>query len=357
MQLRSKNPAASYSIWLKTLALISFTILSFLFSSCSDNTVSPPKPPPNPPVDTLDSLFTWQFLNIPGYYFEDVYVYDTNNIYLAIPTGVITVHGNSYFPSYVSDTDFVVNVIDGYDNHNIFLGGASFWHFNSRLMEWDGNNFLEIQLPIDSSVGVENVLVRTPQDVWIGVGRDKIYHYDGLTVTAYNLSRRVLGPTFFADSVGNLYLFGPNPSGSGTGIFYTYQFNGAEWQMIMSNPYDTSTNLYDVVNICGSAAIRSAKDGVYGFIGSNWDLIAGYTNMHIQSIGGKSRNAFFISGGQLTPFDLYYCDGKALYKQLNYHAPIYEPLYGMKNKENNYYGFNRPDDPFDSHLVVGRKKK
>ena len=341
----------------RTLALTNLIILTFLFSSCSDdNPVKTTNPPPV--VDTLDSLFTWQFLNIPGYFIEDIYVYDTNNIYLAIPAGIVAVHGNNYFPIYVNDTAFAVNVIGGYDNSNIFLGGSNPWIFKSRLKKWDGSNFSDILLPLDSSVGVENILVRTPDDVWIGVGRDKIYHYDGFSIQTYDLLSRVLGPTFFADSVGTLYLFGSSPTSPSTSIFYVYKFDGTQWQVVES---DGNNNMTDYVNICGSTVVRSAKDGIYKFTSTSWELITSFINMQIDIVGGKSSHELLLSGGIINNSgyseDIYHWNGEKLAKQKNYHPPFYATLYGIKSTNNYYYGYNKPDDPFDSYLVIASRKQ
>ena len=166
--------------------------------------------PPAPPFQTdstNDTLFNWQYMNIPGYYFVDLCAYDTNNVYLLFPFGLVTVHGNIYSETLFNDTDFYANKINAFDMSNIFIGGQAHGVFtvNSKLKKWNGTGFTDIIIPQDSSNGIHDILVKGAADVWFATKSNKIYHYDGTLLSTYFLSNRIVYPTLFLDSIGNLF--------------------------------------------------------------------------------------------------------------------------------------------------------
>jgi hypothetical protein len=200
MQLRSKNPAASHSIWLKTLALINLTILSFLFSSCSDDTVSPPKPP----VSEFDSArFNWRTENIYYRGFAGAWAIDTNHIFLLnhANRNLYIVSGGNTAIYYAGDYYF--NEIKGISNSEVYLFGAGLYDNKLTIIKWNGSSF---------ETHATNTIVRNTRfirgcaissnEVWI-CSNNGISKFDGVNMTNYVYEDSLLDPDFFFLSVDN----------------------------------------------------------------------------------------------------------------------------------------------------------
>jgi hypothetical protein len=190
MQLRSKNPGASYSIWLKTLALINLTILSFLFSSCSDDTVSPPKPP----VSEFDSArFNWRTVQIPNHGFAGMWAQDTSKIFL------INYNNHSLYiesGGIVSIYDFGIygpNEIVGLSNNEIYIFGTDFNGYMT-IIKWNGGSFE--YYPTDKNVHdfryVRGCAINS-SEVWI-LSQGGISKFDGVNMAYYSYEDTLLVP-------------------------------------------------------------------------------------------------------------------------------------------------------------------
>lgn len=333
-----------------------------MLNSCSEDPVGPPPQPPPPPSGIEDSaFFNWEYREIFGYILFDIDVYDTNRIYLLTPKGFIYYDGNIFMPLSTTDTSFWGSSFKVYDPNNIFIGGQDIHIANphSKLMKWNGTDFINIPIPEDSSKGIDNILVNNLNDVWLATDYGKkVYHYDGSNITTYNIQSRTIASQLFLNSNNELYLFGADPTGSGIGIYYVYKFTENAWNVYYSEPYDASTGIGDVATVIGNDVIRNSYNYLvkFNFLKYSWERLD-TTNFPLSQIscGGSSVNDIMCYARNIHTADnvIYYYNGLKWYKQNNYTGYGY-PLYRIKKKNNNFYSFYEP--PY-SRLIIARPKK
>ncbi len=341
--------------WLKFAVLLYAIICIF---SCNDNiSITSPEEPTGIPDS---SFFEWDYKEINGYILYDIAVYDTNKIYLLTPKGLIYYDGNTFTPFSVIDTVFWASSFYVVDPNNIYVGGddQSIQTRNSKLRKWDGNNFSDISLPQDSSMGIDDIFAKSLNDIWLATGYGKkVYHYDGISIATYNLQSRTTLPKILLDSNNDLYLFGAEPTGSNTGIYFVYKFIGDNWTVYSSESYNSETGAGDFATVLGNNIVRTSNDYLvkFNFVNAAWERLdtTNLPSVRITAGGNSIHNIMCYAYNPVNyNHEVYLFTGEKWYKQGNY-TGYGSSLYRIKNKYNNFYSFY--DDPF-SHLVIARYK-
>ncbi len=197
-QQEHTNPASSFPIWLRALALTNLIILTFLFSSCSDD--NPVKPTP---VSEFDSArFNWRSVEIPNHGFAGMWAHDTSKIFL------INYHDHSLYiesGNIVSNHDFGVygpNEIDGLSNTEIYIFGTDINGYMT-IIKWNGGSFE--YYPADKLVHdfryVRGCAINS-SEVWI-LSQGGIAKFDGTNMTNYACDDSLMIPIRLFRSIDN----------------------------------------------------------------------------------------------------------------------------------------------------------
>ncbi len=190
----SKNPKTSYSIWLKTLALANLIILTFLFSSCSDD-----NPVKTAPVSEFDSArFNWRAENVYYRGFAGIWAQDTGNIFLLnnYNRSLYKVSGGNTSIFYAGD--YYLNDIKGLSNSEVYLFGSGLYDNKLTIIKWNGAGF---------ETHVSNVIVNPSNTRFIwgcAVSSNEIWtcsqfgicKFDGQKITNYAYGDSAFNPDY-----------------------------------------------------------------------------------------------------------------------------------------------------------------
>jgi hypothetical protein len=367
MQLRSKNPGASHSIWLKTLALINLTILSFLFSSCSDDTVSPPKPPPT--VEIKDSsIFDWQFVDCSGNYMSDMYVLDTNRIFFAAWPNLCYYNGAKIVSIETDPPYYFPQIVRGFDENNVFFGG---FYYNSGsdpvkklwLKKWNGSSIETTLLPNDTTLlGFRDMFVNNLNDIWISVYPAKFYHFDGTNFTTYiSQNQNMYLSYFFKDLNSDLFTSAATQLQVNHWLFQVFKLENNNWSNYISDTVIQNVSPLQFGSYpCGTDYIRMGLNSLYCFNGQGWTFLSSTPGFNAHYIGGVSKDSFLCSGKveTLPYYRFFYYNGLNWYRQSNFMPPYvnyYDEINSIKEKNNNYYGFFN-NSTYENYFFIGKPK-
>jgi len=347
----------------KHTLLILFLLFAFLLSTCKDNVLVVPTSNQN--VLIKDSaMFDWEYKQIFGYRLTDLYVADTNKIYISAVNGILFYDGVSFTNLLYNDPTFTPSTVQGTDEYNIYFGGDIFGTPFSALKKWNGSIFQSIEIPQDSSRTIVDILPIDANHLWLTTASNIVYYYDGLTIINTYLAENMqtTRPKLFKNPAGEIYLFGYVSSNGGYNFtFYTYKLMNSTWQQILVDNGNDNTALQRYLNICGTDAIRSGSSKVYSFTGTGWQDLKPSTEFYGSEFGGTSKNDFLCVGENKNfsfLHKIYYCDGNEWFNQSNY--VFYGgnvPISDIHEKRGNFYSIIKNPDPEHVYLVIARPRK
>lgn len=341
---------------LKPVIQIFLFVSLLFFVSCSDDTVTPPLV--NNQIQIIDSnIIDWEFEMLYNQQIYDIYVKDSNNIYLAGNPNSLYYNGKEFTPIYTSSDMFPI-CINGLDENNVFIGGNdySFPIANSKLKKWNGSTIEDITMPNnDSSGGIDYIYVENINDLWLTTRSNKLYHYNNLNITSYAipLVNNLRETKIFKYTDGKLYMFGNYLITNGIGYF-VLKYDNSQWQILIKEN-ETSDCRFA---LCSNDILRTGAKDVYLFNGMSWGNIVEIPEYTTQIVCGSSKNNFLVFGNFIRygPFPVYY-NGEKLFKQTDFQVPY--PIMSTENvftyKDNKFYGFIA-GDPYNNALIKGKFK-
>jgi len=188
----SKNPIASPSIWLKTLALTNLIILTFLFSSCSDD-----NPVKTTPVSEFDSArFNWRTEDIYYHGFAGIWAQDTANIFLLNHANHSLYKVSGGISSIFNVGDYYLNDIKGLSNSEVYLFGTGLNDNKLIIIKWNGAGFephiSDIVVSSANANWVRGCVINS-NEVWV-CSQNGICKFDGINMTNYSYDDTLLIP-------------------------------------------------------------------------------------------------------------------------------------------------------------------
>ncbi len=307
----SRNSIASPFIWLKTLALTNLIVLTYLFSSCSDD--NPIKTtPPNTSLDT-SNIYDWELDTIYGYNCENVYTADSNNVFISAYPAPLYYNGRTYTELNMQDPLFICDYPAGYDKDNVFFGGGKSGTYlgDPILKKWTYENVSSYTLTGDSGVGIRDIFVEGKEECWIStLERYKVYHFNAGILTAYPLDSGQRGSVFYRDNSGVLYAVSPKFLNSSNSLLREYRFENGEFQAVRM---DTVSNSEMAVGgtRCGSDILITKEQEIMYFDATKWlKLCDAPVSAPYSNIGGVSKDNFVAFGkSDIGPWQIYAWDG------------------------------------------------
>jgi len=348
------------------LLIIVFILQTFLFISCKDDPVTVKPPSPDDTSSIKDSaMFDWEYVQLFQYTLTDLYVADTNKIFIVANGGLIFYDGKNVTELNINDPQFFADVLAGTSPNNIFIGGSDYHHpANTKLKKWNGASFESVGQFLDTTRHILDIIALNDNNVWVATASNVVYNCNG-TETQYSfISQKLLvSPQFYQDVIGQLYLFGYNRTSNNTTDFkfYTYKLeNNNKWQQILSDSGDDNSEMRIFLNICGTNAIRGGSTANYNFTGYGWDALQPNLEFKGKVFGGTSKNDFLCAGNVTTSYffyKMYYYNGNEWFRMSNYlYAGGVETPRRICKVKNNYYGIYTSSEPTNSHLFIARPK-
>ncbi len=315
---------------MKTLSKIFFILLSLFSFYCSEE--NPIIPPKQKPYVIDSSIFNWRFVEFHNFTVDELYVIDTNKIFICANDGGVFYNGTSFNRLFYSTNDFTPWCVAGTDENNVYFGGDSFLNEHPQLRKWNGGALEVINIPEDSTQVIGDIYINSGNEVWMtAYESNRVYKLVGDSITTYTLnSTNVRGGFFYKDYSGNLNLVGQYSFGTNSGYMYIYSFRNGEWVELRR---DTITNGEGIASrgfgFCLNEIIAIGNKDMYSFNGSSWDFVANYPEYEfprllVSSIGGFNKDRFLTSATKLNPYGgvfLYFWDNDKWLLQSNYNPP------------------------------------
>lgn len=307
-----------------------------LFSSCTDES---PIVYSNDPIVVDSNLFDWKLdtiLTKPMKYF---YVADTNNIFIAgFP---YSVHINNGLIQYINhnDWDFSPYCLNGTSLTNVYIGGNGVSSGNSKLKRWNGTVIENIILPADTTDRIVRIEPISDNDIWMSTASNTIYHYVNNTVTTYKLDKSLDYGIIFRDELGNLYAqFDSYFVGSLDFIFSIYKYENNTWTQVYRDSVTRNSEMQYYIGFGGTKMLRTGKTGIYYFTGSEFLSYIHLGSHYTPLLAGASgpNNTLFLAEENNFNTNIFYYDGKKVYKTPNQHFPSL-PNEEMQYKFDRFY--------------------
>ena len=293
----SKNPIASPFIWLKTLSLTNLIILTFLFSSCSDdNPVTPVKP--STALDT-SNLYDWKLDTIYGYNCDFVYTADSNNVFISAYPAPLYYNGQTYTELNMQDPLFICDYPAGYDKDNVFFGGGKSGTYlgDPILKKWTNGNVVSYTITGDSGVAIRDIFVTGKEECWVSTQeRYKIYHFNSGEITPYSLDSGQRGSVFCVNNSGALLAISVKFQNDSYSILRVYTFDNGSFSTVSLDSVNTMFMSPGCTRSGNDILYTGEKEIIY-FNGTTWiKLCDAPVSSPFSNIGGVSRNNFISYG-------------------------------------------------------------
>jgi|WetSurMetagenome_2_1015567.scaffolds.fasta_scaffold07866_2 hypothetical protein len=320
------------------ILVLYFVILSLCSCNKEENPVKTVEPPPPPGPDTV-SRYKWTVTPFyaPAY---NLYVADTNNIYVVLVSYLVLFDGTNYSPVIVEPNYDVFNVY-GYDKDNIFATG--YYKNNNALIPFvkkiTGGNIQTYTYENEQDISFD-ILVTGPNQAWFSsFYESKVYYYDNGNLSVYRLSDNdsISTGRFYKDQNSNLYVFASNSRSSYFfGNLYTYKFYGNDFNLIRTDVIDIHNcdGKTHLISRCGLDAVMipfNSMSKLYYFNGSDWIIHSSpFENDVPTKVGGVSRDSLTAYFG---PSDVLYTFGGTKWRKENQVLPIAMTAGVMTNTE------------------------
>ena len=282
------------------LALLSLFCLSFFSCSKDDNPIIPP-------VDTtyhFDSArYDWTVDILFNDPYGDLYVPDTNNLYLITDGNLLWKHGNStdYIP-----LPFQCYGMDGLGNNNIYLAGSQGYVGTKRnvikILKYNGSTFTNLNFPTDTVAGeftLNYVYAVSENEVWLsGYYNSRIYRYDGTEFHRYDLDRGFRPSSNFVKNSEGLFIHTTKYFSNGSpDSIRIYKFDGTLFNPVYSVKINGSLITNYLMYNMDNYIFNIREDGIYKFTGGNFMKVVSSlpVNFYID-FGGKNQNDLLLRG-------------------------------------------------------------
>ncbi|MBN1633865.1 MAG: hypothetical protein JW917_06855 [Ignavibacteria bacterium] len=298
-----------------------------------------------------------------------IYVADTNNIY--IEAGILScLFYDGISANFVDfqDSKFKLERVNGYDKNNIFFGGFQIYsneiHFPAMKKFTNGVFSTYI---LDSVItSIRDIAVISGNDAWL-IDHEKAYHFNNGIISTYIIrdnDSTYLGRLYFDNY--NVYAYAINYSKK---EFYTYKFNGNNFQLIRIDCYSVSDPncVWQSISICGSDIISfyAIHNKLKYFQNDIWHNHSSFDSVSItpSQIAGWNKDSMvaLCTSYNYGGFQLYFYNGK------NWKSENIEPLwtYGSIDnfcdqgavKSGNVYMLYISKTTWATYLLIGRPKK
>lgn len=313
---------------MKKKSIFSVPIIVIFFcliiSLCSCENDDNPIKPSNDPVIIDSNLFDWHFdtiYTIPG---SNMYIADTNKIFL--PGYPYSVYFNNGSIQYINhnDNDFGAECANGTNVNNVYIGGTSISNYRSILKKWNGNGIENIIMPIDTSNKITRIEIISENNIWISTLRNIIYHYSNQTFTTYRLDSGLIAGIVFKDNNQNLFAqFGKFSTGEYDYI-YMFKLLNSSWVLILKDSINENTEIGDFIGFSEGYILRSGKSSIYYFNGNIWEKYINLGNnlRPFIAAGGESRtNMMFRASINSSQDYIFYYNGMMIYRTPSYFLP------------------------------------
>jgi hypothetical protein len=288
---------------LKPVLQVFLFVSVLLFVSCDDDTVKPPPPNTNNPIDTVEK-YEWKADTMIGYNFNTIYAADSNHLFIASKPNPFLYDGENFNVININDLSFISAVIKGYDKNNVFLGGGRVNnpYGPAEFKKIEGTNVISYILPNDSSIQISDFLIEGPNQCWIGSSeRRPVYYFNNGIFNRYNLDSGVKTESFYKTPNNVLYLFGfRGINSTDTVLSYTYKYTGSAFERLSIDTVNFKEMGLLVVR-CGSDFIRNGKDVFYYFniTTEKWEKLCNTATFRAISWGGTSKD-YIVCFGETT---------------------------------------------------------
>ena len=116
----------------KFILLNLYFVLVSMFFSCSDDGTIVAKKETTPQVKD-SSIFEWEYIHFNQWNFYDMYVADTDKIFIAADPGSVFFDGRNFTQIDQNSWDFQPSTVNGYDANNVYFGGHDRNQIHSKL--------------------------------------------------------------------------------------------------------------------------------------------------------------------------------------------------------------------------------
>jgi len=303
-----------------TLYILGMLQLLIIIQSCdNDNLIDPPSS--NPSI--VDSIyFIWELDTMWIVPMEDMYIADTNKIF--IPGSPYSVYINNGSIQHINhnDPDFGSYCINGTSSTNVYIGGISKTHGNTKLKKWNGNYVEDILMPFDTG-RITRIEPITENDIWISTNNNIIYHFYNQSFTTYRLDSGLSLGTIFRDKYGNLFSQYYKFTQGNYDYLYSFKFENNSWIQVLIDSLFVGSNIYRFIGFIDNYILRSGNSGIYNFSGSKWELLINPgNNLKPYLAGGESStNIMFQAEDRFNDY-VFYFDGKTIFRMPNHIFPI-----------------------------------
>ncbi|RPI17622.1 MAG: hypothetical protein EHM58_08550 [Ignavibacteriae bacterium] len=345
------------------LLITVFILQTFLFISCKDNQVSIIDPSTPQVIDS--SFFDWKFIRIPNYSAGEIYVADSNNIFITTATYVYHYKDSIFNIIGYSTAEDQKIYISGSNEKNVYIGGTGGTPVNSfsKIWHWNGETLVDIQLPEDTSQSIRSIYIQDESNVWFSTESVIVYHYDGINIKSYNLPARIIDSKFHIIN-GVIYLIGNNYFPAEYDLFYSFKFENDSWKIVTEDTViDNNSVMGDRFGTAGDDFLREGKNSLFEFTGYSWNKLFDAPQFEYYHSAGYSKQEFLIYGFDifsLPTLKMYYYKNGIWYFQSNYWENIpygYHEvgLGNFKFVNNVFYGYFPSYG--DTYLIIARYKQ
>jgi hypothetical protein len=303
-------------------------LLVICIYSCKDN---PLVPPINEPYQFDSARYEWRTDSI-DVLIGPLKVFDKSNIYLlsSTPSRVLMKYDGINFIT-LSHLDITTSCLDGFDDNNLYVGGADLTQQNygkPRLKKWNGSSFQEIEVPNPENrdFAIANFLMENPNEIWMCSGRGDIFRYDIInnSFESQRVDTSEIKLNFLKDEFGNYYCYGY--SFNTFGIYFTIKVfkkekNKWNWINVYSKDF-LDHNPYNLFSFNNNELLAIKWDGnvIYKFEDINFNEMMIIDQFRIgapSTINGSSINDFIITGFDSAYYtSVFHSDGKKFSREL-----------------------------------------
>ena len=300
--------------------LLLFSLLCLSFFSCTEK-----NPVTSDGIDTtLDSArFSWKTyqFNDAGFY-GGVWAKDTDNVFAVNTSGgyTINMHNNNIVQT--SYPGFTALLLTGIDDNTAYLFGTDGTKNSTslRAKKWNGSDFEEIAISNKYSIYPAESYFYKPNEIWIVDSKTRLYKFDGLNTTKYNLTlpndtNCYMQKIYFDSTVQKLravLLTNLNPSKQDMEfVYFIYDFDGTSWNKVNEFRvpiYDPNTDYIRTKFINGYILNKTKRNltiyNNYTFV----QFLHTYEFNINLGVSGYSKNNILVEGNQpeIKPIDKYY---------------------------------------------------
>ena len=285
--ISTKKVLQNYSIY-----LILFPV--FLFLACKEDSVSIQNPPQQ--IDTIDR-YEWAIDTIYGYAFNNLYVADSNNVFITSPLSLVYYNGETYSPISVNDPDFRFSNVKGFDWNNVFAGGNRVNSSTPVLKKVENTSVSSFEITGDTGGTISGIFPNGPNQSWLSISESNtVYFFNSGLFIPYALDSGVREGSFFRDSLNTLYYIGIKPFSTYNFRFYFYKYVNNYFELINIDSINSGTELYGFFMKCGSDLVALGRTSIYYFANGGWEKLCNTPEFLPITICGSSKNHLVCYG-------------------------------------------------------------